>query len=175
MAMNEELPWTVGLNESSSGLVEPGTSFQCRFTSTETIRLIRGFEPRTATSTFTLLLSSDHSRLLLPSWCFTSTETIRLIGDGKPRTATSTFTPLLSSELLCVYRFSVALRPLLLSSFICFTSTETMRLILGTRSPGRPHLDFHTAAEFCAGENSSPDITVLVTGPSMTGRKKTPS
>ena len=36
MAMNEELPWAVGLNESSSGLVEPGNySFQCRFTSTK--------------------------------------------------------------------------------------------------------------------------------------------
>ena len=32
---------------------------QCRFTSTETIRTVRDGEPRTATSTFTQLLSSD--------------------------------------------------------------------------------------------------------------------
>ena len=32
---------------------------QCCFTSTETMRLIRDGEPRTATSTFTQLLSSD--------------------------------------------------------------------------------------------------------------------
>ena len=32
---------------------------QCRFTSTETIRTVRDGEPRTATSTFTQLLSSE--------------------------------------------------------------------------------------------------------------------
>ena len=34
-------------------------SVPCCFTSTETIRLIKDGEPRTATSTFTQLLSSD--------------------------------------------------------------------------------------------------------------------
>ena len=59
--------------------------------STETIRLIRDGEPRTATSTFTQLLSSDVQ-------CrFTSTETIRLIRDGEPGMAISTFTQLLNS------------------------------------------------------------------------------
>ena len=39
-------------------------SFQCYFTSTETIRLIRAEEPRTATSTFTQLLNSTFTQLL---------------------------------------------------------------------------------------------------------------
>ena len=38
-------------------------SFQCCFTSTETFRLIRDGEPRTATSAFTQLLSSDINKL----------------------------------------------------------------------------------------------------------------
>ena len=37
--------------------IEAAFSFQCYFTSTETIRLIRDGEPRMATSTFTQLLS----------------------------------------------------------------------------------------------------------------------
>ena len=96
-------------------LVSPGLcSVQCCFTSTETIRLVRDGEPRTATSTVTRLLSFD-------VWCsvqccFTSTETIRLIRDGEPRTATSTFTRLLSFEVWC-------------SVQCCFTSTETIRII----------------------------------------------
>ena len=63
-------------------------------------------EPRTATSTFTQLLSSECQQnnaalyiFFLPrvQCCFTSTETIRLIRDGEPSTATSTFTQLLIS------------------------------------------------------------------------------
>ena len=65
-------------------------------TSTETIRTIRDGEPRTATSTFTQLLSSD--MLIQVKYCSTSTETIRTIRDGEPRTPTSIFTQLLSSE-----------------------------------------------------------------------------
>ena len=48
---------------------------QCCFTSTETVRLVRDGEPKTATSTFTQLLSSV-------GYC-KHDETIRLIRDGK--------------------------------------------------------------------------------------------
>ena len=55
------------------------SSVQCWFTSTETIGTIRDGKPRTSTSTFTQLLSSDTMSL---QCCCTSTETIRLIRDG---------------------------------------------------------------------------------------------
>ena len=71
-------------------------SVQCCFTSTETIRTIRDGEPRTATSTFTQLLSSVP--WVQVQCCFMFTETIRTIRDAEPTTATSTFTQLLSSE-----------------------------------------------------------------------------
>ena len=77
----------------------------CSVTSTETIRTVRDGEPRTATSTFTQLLSSESGQV---QCCFTSTETIWTIRDGEPRTTTSTFTQLPSS---CAFHFSVALRP----------------------------------------------------------------
>ena len=67
---------------------------QCCFTSTETIvRTTRDWEPRTATSTFTQLLSSVDK--VQVQCCFTSTETIRTIRYREPRTAISTFTQLL--------------------------------------------------------------------------------
>ena len=66
---------------------------QCCCTSPKTVRSIRDRKPRTATSTFTQLLSSDAVPVQ-------STETIRTIRDREPRTATSTFTQLLSSEIL---------------------------------------------------------------------------
>ena len=69
----------------------------CCFTPTETKRTIRDREPRTATSTFTQLLSFDWPQVQVQC-CFTSTETKRTIRDREPRTATSTFTQLLSSE-----------------------------------------------------------------------------
>ena len=79
------------------------SSAQCSLTSTETIRTVRDAEPRTATSTFIQLPSSE-----IVQRCFTSTDTtenlrtIRTIRDGEPRTATSTFTQLLSSAInLC--------------------------------------------------------------------------
>ena len=58
---------------------------QCCFTSTETVRLIRVWKPKTATSTFTQLLNPEP--FMLVECCFTSTETIRLIrqeGPGQP-------------------------------------------------------------------------------------------
>ena len=72
---------------------------------------IRDEEPRTATSTFTRLLSAELLKVLQVPCCFTSTETIKTIRDGKLRTVTSTFTQLLRSELLTSYEFSIALRP----------------------------------------------------------------
>ena len=101
---------------------------QCCFTSTETIRLIRDGEPRTATSTFTQLLSSD--RAVQVQCCFTSPETIRLIRDGEPRTATSTFSQLLST-VRCPF-FSVASRP------------QRPYGLLWTGSPGRPPRLLHS-------------------------------
>ena len=70
--------------------------FRCCFTSTETIRTIRDGEPRTATSTFTQLRSSETHPSV--QCCFTATETIMTIRDGDPRTAASTFTQFPSSE-----------------------------------------------------------------------------
>ena len=78
-------------------------------TSTETIRTIRDGEPRTATSTFTQLLSSAFG-LVQVQCCVTSTETIRNIMDRKPRTATSTFTQLLSSGV-CLFCSSFIIIP----------------------------------------------------------------
>ena len=83
---------------------------QSWFTSTETIRTIRDGEPRTATSTFTQLLTSEGGFFFFFMFhFFTSTETIRTIRDGEPRTAASNFTHLLrsdtsSSSLLYVHR-----------------------------------------------------------------------
>ena len=73
---------------------------QCCFTATGTIRLIRDGESRTATSTFTQLLSYVELNVLgcrvdilgtncdqcvsMVQCCFTSTETIRLIRTGSP-------------------------------------------------------------------------------------------
>ena len=82
-------------------------SVQCCFTSTETTRLIRDGEPRTATSTFTQLLSSVSLHCVQVQCCFTSTETTRLVRDGKPRTATSTSTQFLSSVVLALRFTSV--------------------------------------------------------------------
>ena len=54
-------------------------------------------EPRTATSTFTQLLSSENRSTFVPC-CFTSTEALRTVRDGEPRTTTFSFAQLLSSE-----------------------------------------------------------------------------
>ena len=97
----------------------------CCFTSTETVRTIRNGEPRTATLTFTELLSSDVSTVSVRvQCCLTSTETVRTIRDGEPRTATSTFTRLLS----CQHGVRVQ---------CCFSPQRPYRL-LGTGSLGHP-------------------------------------
>ena len=83
---------------------------QCCFTSTETIRAVRDVKPKTVTSIFTQLQSSEH----VFQCCFTSTETTRTIRDRESRTATSTFTQLLSSEHVVQ---------------CCFMSTETIRAV----------------------------------------------
>ena len=80
-----------------------GRKAKCtRLTLTETIRTIGGWggggEPRTSTSNFTQLLSSDSFTFV--QCCFTSTETIRTIRDGEPRTASSTFTQLQTSAAI---------------------------------------------------------------------------
>ena len=61
-----------------------------------TITTIRDGEPRTATSTFTQIPSSE---LCSVQCCFRSTETIRTIRDGEPGMATSTLTQLLGSSV----------------------------------------------------------------------------
>ena len=73
----------------------PTRSMRLQVTSTESARTVG--ERRTATSTFTQLLSSEASCSV--QCCFTSTETMRTVRDGElTQTAASTFTQLLSSE-----------------------------------------------------------------------------
>ena len=65
---------------------------QCCFTSTATVRTFRDREPRTATSTFTQLMSTGDSQR--PMFLYVHRK--RKIRDVEPRTTTSTFTQLLS-------------------------------------------------------------------------------
>ena len=66
---------------------EIASRVQCCFTFKETIlRTIRGGEPRTATSTVTLLLSSD----TLASSMLLYAHRDGAVRDGEPRTSTST-------------------------------------------------------------------------------------
>ena len=106
--------------------------FQCCFSSTETIRIIRDGEPRTSTSTFTQLLNSPPTMVQVQC-CFTPTETVRAIMDGEPRTSTSTFTQLLSSNLGC-------------SSSVLLYVHRDHKDCQG-RGAQDVHLDFHTAPE----------------------------
>ena len=76
-------------------------SFQCCFTSTETVRPIRNGEPRMATSTFTQLLRSEANTNSF-QFSFQSAATTRLIRDEEPRTATSTLTQLLPQQMVRV-------------------------------------------------------------------------
>ena len=76
-----------------------GVQLQCCFTSTETVRTIMDGESRTATWTFTQLLSFEAVQC-----CFLSTEAVGTIRDGEPKTATSTFTQLLNSAFGVTYR-----------------------------------------------------------------------
>ena len=87
-------------------------------------------EPRTATSTFTQLLSSGIRRV---QCCFTSTETERTIRDGEPRTSTCTFTQLPSSEVMYSSSISVLL------------SVHGDRKNYYGRGAQDVHLDFHIA------------------------------
>ena len=82
----------------------------CCFTTTETVRTMRGRGALDGHLNFHTALSRTSSR-------FTSTEIIRTIRDGEPRTATSTSTQLCREQVQC-----------------CFTSTETIRTI----SDGEP-------------------------------------
>ena len=65
---------------------------------TETRKRIRDGEPKTTTSTFTLLLSI----FLMMTCCFTSTETVGLLGTGAQDGHLDFQTQLLSSEHLSV-------------------------------------------------------------------------
>ena len=89
--------------------------------------------PKTATSTFTQLLSSDKLTQAFFKRCFTVHrvhEDVR--GGGKPRTATSTFAQLLSSVSQAFrFCFSVALRP------------QKPLGLLGTRGAQDVHRDCH--------------------------------
>ena len=87
-------------------------------------RLIRDGKPRTATSTFTQLLSSEAIEFV--HCCFTSTEIIRTVRDGEPRTATSTFIQVLSSEAIEFVQCS-------------FTSTEAIRTVRDGEPPRLSH------------------------------------
>ena len=80
------------LSHSSCAL--NNSSSQCCFTSTETVRTIRDGEPRTATSTFTQLLSSVS--VFVSALLYVHRNHQALL--GTPRTATSTFTQPLSSD-----------------------------------------------------------------------------
>ena len=54
----------------------------CCFTSTETTKTVRDGEPRTSTSTFTRVLSSELFGYIYIYICFTSTEASLFIRDG---------------------------------------------------------------------------------------------
>ena len=86
-------------------------------------RLIRDGEPRTATSTFTQLLSSE---LVFAEVLLYVHKNRRLIRDGEPRTATSTFTQVLSPELV----FDEVVEVLLY--------VHRNRRLIKDGSPGRP-------------------------------------
>ena len=81
-------------SSSPKFLTAIGEAFlQCCFTSTETVRTIRDWEPRATISHSSWVLG-----VLIVECCFTSTETLRTNRDREPRTATSTFTQLLNSD-----------------------------------------------------------------------------
>ena len=126
-------------------LMTSSVQVQCCMTSTETIRSIRGGEPRTTTSTFTQLLTSD---AMFVQCCFTSTETtLRSIRGGEPRTSTSTFTQLLTSDAMFVQ--------------CCFTSTETtLRSIRG----GEPRTSTSTFTQLLSSDLISQHTSPIRTG-----------
>ena len=92
---------------------------QCCFKSTETLRTTRDREPRTATSTFTQLLSSECSSSKLLYF-----QTIMTVRDREPRTATLTFTQLLT--LLLFPLFSCAQGYRLTSGAVAWNCVECL-------------------------------------------------
>ena len=88
--------------------------------STETVQTVRDGEPRTSTSTFTHLQSSD------PQWFSVAllVQSVRTIGDEEPRTATSTSTQLLSSDRMIYnnYNTNMSVKSLITSK----TSNKTI-------------------------------------------------
>ena len=97
---------------------------------------------KTATSTFTQLLSSVLHRCSVLHSCLTSTETIRTIRDGEPKTATSAFTQLLSSVLQCGFT-SVRL----IRDGEPRTSTSTSTQLLGSKRTARVTVSYRPATE----------------------------
>ena len=109
----------------------PAIQAQCCFTSTGTIRTIRDGVPRTATSTFTQLLSSGPSNVEVLLYVHRNRRFIRDGSPGRPPRLSHSSWALGQAMLKC-----------------CFTSTETVGL-LGTGAQD-VHLDFHTAPELWA-------------------------
>ena len=83
---------------------------QCCFTSTETIRTARDREPRTATSTFTQLLSSENYEgsygRLYTSYCYKSTKHCRCLTVKVHHALPDKKKPLLSESLYTTTRLS---------------------------------------------------------------------
>ena len=94
---------------------------RCCFTSAETIRTVRAWEPRMTTSTFTQLPTHLFSFALRPQRPYRPT-----IRDGEPRMATSTFTH------LPTHLFSFALRPQRLYGLLLLLRTEVPRTAAST-------------------------------------------
>ena len=123
--------WKDGMDVGRFGLAAKRRSMQTRDSGSS--RLLFSCQcclvSRTATSTFTQLMSSQK---LLVECCLTCTEIIRLIRDEEPRAAISTFTQLRELWKLLVE--------------CCLTCTETIRLIRDG-SPGRPPRLLHSSRE----------------------------
>ena len=79
----------------SSWTMSMSSSFQCCFTSTETVRTVRDVEPRTATSS---LYTAPELCSLMLLYVHRDRMDYYFIRDGEPRTPTSTVTQLLSSS-----------------------------------------------------------------------------
>ena len=87
---------------------------QCCFTYTETIRTVRDGEPRTSTSTFTQLLSSDSPfKFTVAS---RPQKPFGLLGTGSPGRPPRTFTQLLSSRAYQYQTCVVQHQPFLFST-----------------------------------------------------------
>ena len=103
--------------------------FQCCFPSTETVRTIRGGEPRTSTSTFTQLLSSVVSVF---SVALRPQRSYGLLGAQDVHLDFHTAPELCRVCVQC-----------------CFTSTETVGTIRDVQDAQDVHLLFHTDPDLC--------------------------